>query len=522
MSAADIRAFRARYEEALKAFLAKPGETSLERAYELGRSASAVGIGILEITQIHVDVMQEIFSDLSHATRSFGGLYGRAQAFLMECLAPHELAYRGFRDANASLRRLIAELEHANAQLTEAKTRISAAHKREEFLASASWRFSMSLDQREIVREILEQSVARLSFACLIELACHVPEHHQVEMLARDMRDGSIVVDRHTEHAPQCLCEPGAAMDEAKREAIMASVGKRFSASTQWTLLPLTTNRAQLGNIAFVMVQRVEESFVKEFVSRASTALDNARLYKEAEDAIRAREEMLGIVAHDLRNPLSSLKLSTELVSRLVGMPSAEARIRAQSESMRRGIKRIEILVEDIMDLARIEAGTLQISLAECRVGTLIEDALAMMRPLADKKGVQLKSQVLCSSEVIECDLNRILQVFSNLIGNAIKFTAVGGCVTVRAKLLEQSVLFSILDTGGGIPADQLPHIFDRLWQAKPGVHAGIGFGLYISRMIVQAHGGAICPDSVPGKGSSFFFTLPLPQTASQRRGKAA
>jgi signal transduction histidine kinase len=131
-------------------------------------------------------------------------------------------------------------------------------------------------------------------------------------------------------------------------------------------------------------------------------------------------------------------------------------------------------------------------------------------RPLAQQKMLRLEGQVIGQDPGTRCDRPRILQVLSNLIGNAIKFTPAGGAITVRADLGGREARFSVTDSGSGIAADELPHIFERFWQARKAARTGAGLGLAIAKGIVEAHRGRIWVESVPGKGSTFFFTLPL------------
>ena len=166
-------------------------------------------------------------------------------------------------------------------------------------------------------------------------------------------------------------------------------------------------------------------------------------------------------------------------------------------------------LIDDLVDIARIEAGRLRIDEETCAAGELLRETIALLQPLAQQKKVRLEGQFAPEVDLV-CDRNRILRVFSNLIGNAIKFTSEGGSITVSAEPVAGELRFAVTDTGSGIPAEELPHIFERFWQARNTARMGAGLGLAIAEGIVKAHGGKIWAESEPGKGTTLFFTLPL------------
>jgi PAS domain S-box-containing protein len=233
-----------------------------------------------------------------------------------------------------------------------------------------------------------------------------------------------------------------------------------------------------------------------------ATAVNDAHLYDEAHRALRARDEVLAVVSHDLRNPLSTIELSAGSLLRMShGDEEAILRIKRAGE-------RMSVLIRDLLDASAIDAGRLRIEPGEHVIGPLVSEALDLFRPLADEKCVALSAEVAAPSERVVCDRNRIVQVFSNLLGNALKFTSGGGSVTVNVVRDDQSVRFAVTDTGCGISEDQLAHVFDRYWQGR-GAGLGVGLGLAIAKGIVEAHRGAIHVESTRGQGSTFVFSLP-------------
>jgi PAS domain S-box-containing protein len=240
------------------------------------------------------------------------------------------------------------------------------------------------------------------------------------------------------------------------------------------------------------------------------------RLRKELHEALdrlqaatRLKDEMLNIVAHDLRAPLSNALLSAGLLVREVPEARREASLKAV-EGIRRGIRRATRLVDDLLDVARIESGRLELLLDSVSPKTLVFDAVDSFLPLADQVSVQLDWNVAEGLSPVRADRDRIQQVFGNLLDNAIKFTKPGGRVLVTAAREANTVRFAVSDSGRGIDAEHLPRVFDRFWQVSQGEHRGSGLGLTIAKGFVEAHGGEIRVESTVDVGSTFSFTLPI------------
>jgi len=167
-------------------------------------------------------------------------------------------------------------------------------------------------------------------------------------------------------------------------------------------------------------------------------------------------------------------------------------------------------MISDLVDAASLETGTLSLDQRENELGRVMSDAIDLLQPLADARGLALVTELLGGIERAWCDRERIVQVLSNLVGNAIKFTPQGGHIRVRAEGYGDMVRISVSDDGPGIAPDQMPRIFDRYWHlAQRESRQGAGLGLYIAKGIVENHGGRIWVESTLGHGSTFFFTLP-------------
>ena len=251
--------------------------------------------------------------------------------------------------------------------------------------------------------------------------------------------------------------------------------------------------------------------WAEPLADRSAVAIENARLYRASVEATQHRDQVLGVVAHDLRNPLTTILMQTS------------ARSRQPNEVIHRAATRMNQLIQDLLDVSLIEMGQLPIQRVRLSGGELAVEAVETQKMLATSSSVELRLDV--GNEVAEVwgQHDRLLQVFENLIGNAIKFTTAGGWITVGVASNDQEVVFWVADSGGGIEPGHIPHVFDRFWQATRGDHRGAGLGLPISKGIVEAHGGHIWVESTLGRGSTFFFSIPrVRPTVDQPSGVSA
>jgi signal transduction histidine kinase len=240
---------------------------------------------------------------------------------------------------------------------------------------------------------------------------------------------------------------------------------------------------------------------------RVAVAIENARLYRASVHATQLRDQVLGVVAHDLRNPLSAILLQVGALRRQGSEP--ERRSPKPRVVIHDAATRMNRLIQDLLDVARMESGQLTIRPARLSARELIVGAVEVQRPLASLSSLELRVDVDRDLPEVWGDRDRLLQVIENLIGNAIKFTEAGGRITAGAASRAHDVLFWVADTGSGIASENLPRLFDRFWQATKAGRQGAGLGLPITKGIVEAHGGRIWVDSAPGRGSTFSFTIP-------------
>lgn len=292
---------------------------------------------------------------------------------------------------------------------------------------------------------------------------------------------------------------------------------------TAYLGVPLSARGRVLGLLIFVATaesgRRYNDSDVmlaNEVGHRAALAVDHAILYRAAEEAGRARESMVAVVSHDLKNPLSTIQMAASfLLEDLVPDDEAHALERRQLTSIHREAGRAYRLIRDLLDVNAIEAGTLHVVRSTQEIAPLVDEVVETLKPLAQAKQIELALEAASGLPVLHADRDRLFQVFSNLGGNAIKFTPEGGRVLIRARHEDDAVAFDVVDTGPGIPPADLSRVFDRYWQAKKTASLGSGLGLTIARGIVEAHGGRIDVSSVPGEGTVFSFTIPLGMTGT-------
>ncbi|HUF12345.1 MAG TPA: HAMP domain-containing sensor histidine kinase [Longimicrobiales bacterium] len=255
-------------------------------------------------------------------------------------------------------------------------------------------------------------------------------------------------------------------------------------------------------------------SIVRTVVANQIAGERLAGLYRDARIAVEAREEVLHMVAHDLRNPLSTIGMSAAML-RDTEVESESGQkylsiISRCSESMTR-------MIHDLLDVARMEAGRLQVERRDVDATELLDRVVELMRPIAEAEQLRLHSEPRGAGLTINADPDRIQQVFSNLIGNAIKFTPPGGTITLRAQRAGERVRFSVLDTGPGIPPERIESLFEGFWQANAADRRGIGLGLAIARSIVEAHGERIGVENRPGGGSEFWFTATVARASENQ-----
>jgi signal transduction histidine kinase len=237
-------------------------------------------------------------------------------------------------------------------------------------------------------------------------------------------------------------------------------------------------------------------------VALQDKALRLARLYDQLQAAGRMREELMAVVSHDLKNPLNSIALREQLLER-----SPDPTLKQHAAIVRRAVSAMQRMIRGILDMASLEAGELHLDLAEHDLAGVVGEVVDLVSPIAADREISLVCR-MPELPPARIDRERLLQVVSNLVGNALKFTAGGGKVTIEAAPRGQELEVSVADTGVGIATDALPRVFDRYFTTARGGE-GTGLGLHIAKQLVEAHGGRIWCESQPDKGTKFSFTVP-------------
>ncbi len=247
---------------------------------------------------------------------------------------------------------------------------------------------------------------------------------------------------------------------------------------------------------------------------REREAIENRRLYEmergaraQVEAIARAREEIIAVVSHDLRNPMTAIAFNADIICRKIDQDDSQG-VLAGAETIRRGVAQMETLVRDLLDTTSIQSGNLAVRLQVEEVTGIVNQVAELLRSVLASAKQTLEVILPDGPFRAKCDGKRISQVLSNLVGNASKFSPEGGSITIRVSARPREIVFEVLDRGCGISPEHLPHIFEPYWRASQIRRRGLGLGLAIAKGIVEAHDGRIWVESQPGVGSKFAFTL--------------
>ncbi len=408
----------------------------------------------------------------------------------------------------------------------------------QRFLDEATKLLSGSLDRAETLDQLARLAVPDLADWCVVDLVEEAGELRRVAIAHVDPNKIEFAREWSRRNPPDSTGPSGVAkvlrtgtpiIEPEISDEMLANVSRdpeslqklRDLGLQSMMIAPLVARDRVLGTITLIIGEsgrRYRPSDVevaRELGRRAGTAIDNAGLYQQSQRAIRTREEVLAIVSHDLRTPLAAIDLSATSLYHEYG---AAPRARKQVEVIRRSSERMEHLINDLLDMATIEARGLSLNITSQDPVKIVEDAVEVHAPLAHERSIKILAEADMKGEWVSCDRDRIDQVLGNLIGNAKKYCRPGDVIFVRAALVGREARFSVADTGPGVSPDEMPHLFQPFWAAKRhGEKKGTGLGLYICKGIVEAHGGEIWVDSRPGEGTTLLFTLPLASDPSLR-----
>jgi PAS domain S-box-containing protein len=421
--------------------------------------------------------------------------------------------------------------------ISEDITERKRIEKEQQFLTEVSVALSASLDYEQTLANVVRLAVQNLADWSAVDVLDEEGKLSRLKVASAD--PGQAPLCAVLEHMPRDRDLPHLmkSVIESKRPIVVERVTRQYVEShargpahlqallatgvTSFVAVPLLVRGQPLGALFLGsstlshVIGQSDVRLAETLADRAATAIENARLYRSSVHATHLRDQVLGVVAHDLRNPLSAIL--AQLWALRPHRGESERRSTKPAEVIERAAKRINRLIQDLLDAAVVESGQLTIERTQLAARDLIVGAVDMQKPLASSSSLELRVDLNGDLPDIWGDKDRLLQVFENLIGNAIKFTKAGGSITVGAASRDHEVTFRVTDTGSGIAPENLPRVFDRFWQASRAGRGGAGLGLQITKGIVEAHGGHIWVESAAGSGSTFFFTIPAAFAAQDR-----
>jgi signal transduction histidine kinase len=399
-----------------------------------------------------------------------------------------------------------------------------------KLLAEAGEVLGASLDDAETLRNLARLAVLELADWCVVDVAedngrirrvavAHRDPERQalVEMLLRYAPAGDrghVSREAWQAHRASLIDQiDETVLDDVALDDTHRAVLRQLDPGS-CMVVPMVARKRLLG-VLVLAADRDRRTFderdlalATELGRRAAVAVDNARLYRVAQDAALARQRVLGIVAHDLRSPLHGVIIAADMLLHYLEDDPNPAH-RRSAQAILREASRMNRLIQDLLDVRALDSGGLTVECRSIGAAVIAEDAFSRFRDHAQAAEIDFRLDASANLSHVSADPVRVGQVLSNLIDNALKFTPRGGRVTLAAHACPNGVRFIVSDTGPGIPADQHDRVFAPFWQIQKSDRRGAGLGLSIARGIVAAHGSRIELDSRAGEGATFSFVLP-------------
>lgn len=432
-----------------------------------------------------------------------------------------------------------AALAYENArrydQILRQTAALQKAEQTQRFLAEAGTLLASSLDYRTTLQNVAHLAVPRLADLCLVHV---LDEQGIIEPVASAPVNtaGAAMVDELQYRYPPhwANLHPLLAVLETAQPEIAPDVSDALLENAagdaeelellrelrlkSYMIVPLIAGGRTLGAISFLSAESGrcygpdDLALAEELARRASLAVDNARLFREAQQAIQIRDEFLSVASHEIRTPLVSLRGYAELLQRQARRETSSDPRDLQAVSViHEQAVRLHKLIGSLFDFSRIQTGQLSVNRSPVDLASLARRIVAILQPTVERHMLQFE----CSDAplLVEGDELRLEQVLQNLIDNAIKYSPEGGMVAVRLEARGERVVLTVSDQGIGIPGKDLPQLFNRFYRASnvnPHRTSGLGIGLYMAQEIVTLHDGTIEVESTEGQGCTFTVSLPL------------
>ncbi|WP_392535007.1 response regulator [Nostoc sp. C117] len=440
------------------------------------------------------------------------------------------------------------ELEREQLLISEQAARMEAEAEKQNYslLSEASRLLVSSLDYHTTLAKLANLVVPTLADCCFIDIvetnltvfeepvvAAATPEKEVLALLLRRFYSTSVDADFGVRKVLQ-TGEPELVTDAAANSFL---VGMKQDAKTQrlmrqiniqsYIIVPLEARDRKLGTMTLITTQenrrytQTNLNMAQALAQRAATAIDNARLYQQAIDANRIKDEFLAVLSHEIRTPLNPILGWAKLLRSNKLDPEKTA---LALETIERNAKLQTKLIEDLLDISRILRGKLSLNVCPVDLASIIRAAMETVRLSAEAKLIQVQSSLDPAVGQVFGDPGRLQQIVWNLLSNAIKFTPEGGQVEIYLEQINSQAQMRIRDTGKGISADFLPYVFDTFRQADSATtrkFGGLGLGLAIVRYLVEMHGGSVLVESLgEGQGATFIVKLPMILTDSIENSK--
>lgn len=402
-------------------------------------------------------------------------------------------------------------------------------NRRQRFLAEVGREVTSSLDRDLQIARLTSLVVRHLADWCVVHLQDEGDKPLRIHTFTQARSGSSQVKHQLLGMAPQRLqgtCVERALVGVSTRERVqdertwLASIldlsGPRSEAAglraASYACVPLMSRGRSLGALTAVLehprkqLTEADLRLLEEVGRLAGAGIENARLYGLAQRAVQMREDILGIVSQDLQTPIWGISLAATLLLS-PDVNSSPEKVADRARRIGRNADNMNRLVKDLLDLVQVDSGQLSLCREIFSVDEILQEATAMFEGATGGADLQVEEQA--PDILLSCDRERILQVFSTLLGNAIKHSEAGKAVRIGAVLHGGMIEFHVTDETGSIQASHIEHLFEPYWRGPGASSRGLSLGLHIARGVIEAHGGRLWVETTPGAGSTFRFTLP-------------